>query len=412
MKLVSVGLVLILCAGMAQADISGLVDLRLVQGDGTRSWLYEGLGKQRFDGSDDGLQLGQAVVEVKSELTDTLSGKLVVNGYSDRNSFADVTEAYLQWKPLPIDGYRFKAKVGALFPTLSLENSGPGWTNPWMISNSAINTWVGEELRTLGSEVSFSRPGQLNGSAHDIELVGALYRANDPAGALLTWRGWSLGDRITGLTERLTLPDLPVYETGGQLAWQANWEEPFHEIDNRYGYYTGINYGYNGWLNLRALHYDNRGNPRVLQNGQYAWTTRFDHLALRVDFPQELTLMAQYMTGYTQMGRAVRGAIIDFDARYLLLSKAFGRQRLSLRYDKFSTTDEDYTLGDNNAEDGHAIAIAWLFNLNESSQLGSEYLAVSSQRPGRLYLDYTGNNPDAGNWLRETSLQVFYRYKF
>ena len=100
----------------AQASISGQLDLRAFSADDSRSWVYEGLGKQRFDQDQGNIKLGQAIIEAHGNLTSTLSGKLVFNGYDDREGFADVTEAYLQWKPLPLNGYRVKTKLGAFFP--------------------------------------------------------------------------------------------------------------------------------------------------------------------------------------------------------------------------------------------------------------------------------------------------------
>ncbi|RYZ87571.1 MAG: hypothetical protein EOO68_27470, partial [Moraxellaceae bacterium] len=169
-----------------RAEVSGLIDVRAVKADDTQTWLYEGLGKQRFDEAHDGIKLGQAILDLRANLTDTITGKLVFNGYDERNGFADITEAYVQWKSLPVESKYFsrsrvRAKVGAFFPAISLENNGVGWSNPWMLSTSAINNWVGEELRTLGAEFSWSRPGQLNDSPHDIDLTYAVFTANDPA---------------------------------------------------------------------------------------------------------------------------------------------------------------------------------------------------------------------------------------
>ena len=43
-------------------------------------------------------------------------------------------------------------KAGAFFPAISLENDDLGWTSPYTLTPSAINSWIGEELRTIGSE--------------------------------------------------------------------------------------------------------------------------------------------------------------------------------------------------------------------------------------------------------------------
>jgi len=401
-----------LISAAAQATIHGQLDLRAVAASDTRGWVYEGLGKQRFDKDHGNLKLGQAIIEMRGDLGDTLSGTLALNGYDDRRGFADVTEAYVQWKPLPIEGYRIKTKVGAFFPPLSLENFNVGWTNPWMVSSSAINTWVGEELRTLGAEVSISRPGIMHQSPHDIELLYSAFAANDPAGGLLSWRGWSVGDRITGLSETLPYPDLPgIYGPAGLFQRQGAFEKPFKELDDHYGFYAGVNYGYNGRIQLHALHYNNRGDPLVLKDQQWAWETEFDQMALRLDLPGKLVLLSQYMRGYTRFGVYGYGVDVDFKAHYLLLSKALGRHRLSARFDQFETADRDDMPGDNNSETGHALAVTWLYQLSTYQQSGVEILRISSAREGREYLQ---GNADEGadKPLPESSLQLFYRINF
>jgi hypothetical protein len=82
-------------------------------------------------------------------------------GDDDRNPL-DLTEAYLQFRPYPLNGYRFRLKAGAFHAPISLENRAAGWESPYTLSYSAINTWLGEELRTIGVE------GQLDwlGRAH------------------------------------------------------------------------------------------------------------------------------------------------------------------------------------------------------------------------------------------------------
>lgn len=411
------GILIIFCllfiAPWAMADVSGLIDIRAVKADNTQSWIYEGMGKQRFDRAHDGIKLGQAILSFNGNLTDTITGKLVLDGYDDRKGFADVTEAYVQWKPLPLEGYRFKTKAGAFFPGISLENSGVGWTNPWMLSTSAINTWVGEELRTLGAEFSIARPGQLHNSSHDIDFNYAIFTANDPATSLLAWRGWSIGDRITGLTEGLPLPNLPgIYGPTGIFDSQGNREKPFVEIDHHYGYYAGFTYGYNNWISVRALHYNNRGDPLGIYEEQWSWLTSFDHVALKIDFEHNFSLLSQAMRGTTRWGAEGYGVHTTYESCYLLLSQALGKHRVSARYDKFRMDDKDRMPGDDNSEDGHAVALTWLVNLDESNQVGTEYLKIFSTRAGREYLGGTMDVKAGSAVVAEKNLQVFYRYKF
>jgi hypothetical protein len=70
---------------------------------------------------------------------------------------------------------------------------------------------------------SLGRSGQLNNSPHDFDVSYALFKANDPATSLLAWRGWSIGDRTTGLTEHLPFPNMPsVYGSTGIFDSQGN----------------------------------------------------------------------------------------------------------------------------------------------------------------------------------------------
>ncbi|MCB1658749.1 MAG: hypothetical protein KDI39_11030, partial [Pseudomonadales bacterium] len=132
----------------------GLADLRLVQSNSTQSWLNEGLDKQRFDENDQALQLGQAVISYKANLIDTVSGHAWLNAYTDRHEGIDVGEAFIKWRPIPQSAWRWQTRLGMFFPEMSLENTGLGWTSDYLISNSAINTWIGEEFRTLGAELN------------------------------------------------------------------------------------------------------------------------------------------------------------------------------------------------------------------------------------------------------------------
>lgn len=395
------------------AEVKGLLDVRAVSGDDTTSWLHQGLGKQRFDETDNGLQLGQAVLDVSQPLAATLNARLDVNAYTNRNSKVDVSDAFLQWKPLPIEGYRFKARAGAFFMPISLENTGPGWTSPWMLSTSAINTWIGEEFRTMGVELSFARPGQFHDSPHSVEILGSVFAVNDPAGTLLAWRGWSVGDRISGLNEHIDLPDISVYKPEGPFSRQAPSEKPFKEIDHRAGYYVGLHYDYENWMRWQWLHYDNRADPTAFHEGQYGWTTRFDHLGLRLDLPYETTVLTQWINGSTRMGAQIdRSVRANFHAAYCLISKATGDERWTLRYDRFQVDDRDLTPEDNNAERGYALALGWQHRLRPRHVVGAEGLLINSVHAGRAYLHGADNETATTSWLREDSWQLFYRYAF
>ncbi|MCA1929516.1 hypothetical protein, partial [Rheinheimera sp.] len=71
-----------------------------------------------------------------------------------------VTEAWLNWSPLPVSGYRIRARAGVFYPAMSLENTDLAWTSPYTSSFSAINSWIAEEVKTRAVELSVSRPGR------------------------------------------------------------------------------------------------------------------------------------------------------------------------------------------------------------------------------------------------------------
>jgi hypothetical protein len=71
-----------------------------------------------------------------------------------------VTEAWLNWSPLPVSGYRVRGRAGVFYPAMSLENTDLAWTSPYTNSFSAINSWIAEEIKTRAVELSVSRPGR------------------------------------------------------------------------------------------------------------------------------------------------------------------------------------------------------------------------------------------------------------
>lgn len=383
---VLLGSVLTMPVFAIEAEWHGLVDARAVASDSQQSWLYEGLDKQRFDQDHQGLQLGQAVLTGRVQLADTLSAQAWLNGYDHRNYGAGVGEAFVQWKPLPSSAWRWRAKAGLFFPELSLENSGLGWTSDYLISSSAINTWVGEELRTLGTEWGFRYNGALVGSSHDWQMNIGAFRWNDPAGGLLAWRGWSVGDRVTASHERVPFPALTVFAPNGYWAGQIQGIEPFREIDGKTGYYLNAAYHYLDNLTVTVMHYDNRGNPKAFVDGQWAWDTSFNHLGIRWQ-QAAWTVMGQVMSGRTIMGYTPQHDLIaDFAAWYGLASYQWQKQRVSARYDRFWLSDRDGKVADPNGEYGSAIAVAWNWQCWPQADVGVEYLRITSDRDARQLL--------------------------
>src|SRR6185503_1848518 len=125
-------------------------------------------------------------------------------------------------------------------------------------------------------------------------------------GTLLAWRGWALGDRQTGVSDRPALAPIPSIEPGGLFEQAPRWVQPFREIDGRIGYYAAASYKKTGLVDVRAIHYDNRADPGVFDGLQYAWHTRFVSVAGHLDVGP-LELLGQYLDGRTTMGRKPDG---------------------------------------------------------------------------------------------------------
>jgi len=228
------------------------------------------------------------------------------------------------------------------YPRLSLENTGAGWSTPYTLSSSAINAWVAEEIRTTGIEFSMShRPAVLNG-AHTFSINLAAFGGNDPAGSLLAWKGWSVHDRQTRPSDDLPLPPVPQLLPGGMFGHQEPYAEPLLELDDAVGFFVNLEWQMGRRLLLRVARYDNEADPAVFERGQYGWYTEFNHVGVQATLPWELGLFAQWMGGSTVMGPWLGEwypVDAEYDAYYLMLTRAFGRHRVSVRYDEFSVTD-------------------------------------------------------------------------
>ena len=389
-------LLLAVLAGPTLADrepsrydfVSGL-DLSYVSANGNPSWLDGSAGKLRYDGDTDGLMLSRAFGDFRVRLADTLDAHVVAAAFDDGISSAvDLTEAYLEWRPLAQSASRYRLKLGAFYPRISLENTGPAWTSPYTISSSAINTWVGEELRAYGAEFSLSRRPQALGGAQSFTLFGSVFYDNDTAGGLIAWKGWSVHDRQSRLRDEIPLPPVPQIQPGMWFGLQDPYITPTLEIDHTYGYYLGGEWLVNRRFLMRIMHYDNRTDPFGYKDGQFAWHTWFDSAGLQATLPGDVGLFAQWMEGYTVWGTITDGAYavdVEFASYYLMLTKSIDRQRISARFDHFSIDENDQIPLDDNTETGHVWTLSYRFEVSPMVSLAAEWLAITSQRPAWAY---------------------------
>lgn len=349
-----------------------------------QSWLREGTGITRYDSHSEEFRVSQAMAEMEIDFANSWQLHATAYYYPDGEKHLGFTEAALIYQPLT-SGWKHKVRVGAFYPNFGFENPKAGWQSPYTYTFSAINSWVAEELRTLGGEWQITRPGSQHNSNHTFSVISSLFSGNDGAGTLLSWRGWALHDRQTLLGERVAFANYPSLT--GPLEKQPNWVEPFLETDDRFGYYVGAHWRYQRSSELRLYRYDNRGDPlQVDAQGQYAWDTTFWSLSAKHLFSREWRMIAQWMNGTTGMGDS-NAVKIDFDAWYVLTSYKYQQHRFSLRYDNFETIDRDDNKFDTNDSRGHAWTLAWRYQPIELVEVGLEYLYATSWNDNRVTPD-------------------------
>ncbi|MEQ1580631.1 MAG: hypothetical protein ABL964_08570 [Steroidobacteraceae bacterium] len=381
-------------------EFTAQVDVRLIAANTPlRSFMHGGLGLLLFDEERDGVRVGPVMLDYSGPLTDTLRATVTAfaNGDNDKNPI-DLTEAVLEWRPVPASQWRWRAKLGAFYPPVSMENRGIGWQSIYSLSPSAINTWIGEEVRTIGGELSLTAAGAGVGRPFDISAIVGVYGWNDPMGVVIQQRGWAIHDRQTALFGRL--PDI-----NGLPAGDGSFEL-FREIDNRVGYYAGLEFSWQDRVVARALHYDNRGDPAQFDKEEYAWLSRFDSFGVRIELPRDWTVIAQRLEGDTGIGASNDGKgyhILDFSSEFVLVSKAYGRHRGSARYERFQTRTVRASAFFNSNQDGDAWTLAYRYDVSDRWQLQAEALQIDSTLSHRRL---QGTSPGAV----ERSLQLVARY--
>jgi hypothetical protein len=377
-----------------ELDLS--LDVRAVSSTATPSRLGGGLGTLRYDAQHEGLRLGYLRLGYRGDVTQTLRVTAEAVSYGDHDvNPIDLTEIYAEWRPIPRSAWRSRLKVGAFYPDISLENRMRGWRSPYTLSYSAINTWVGEELRTIGSEYSLDWLGLTNGHDFEFSARAALFGWNDPAGTVVATRGWGLNDRQDTLFGRFAARGQPLPA-----------RTVIHdEMDRRAGYQAGLNFGYRGLLQLRALHYDNRADPSVYASriNDVAWQTYFDSAGLRWTPDAHWTLIAQWLHGRT-FAQAAPGNAFSFHSEFLLGSWKHGANRVSLRYDRFASTQDATNFNFNIHDDGHAWTVSLQRSLRAHWSATIEWLGVRSSNTRRQLI----GQPVTGS---EQQLQLALRYE-
>ena len=388
----------VLPTGAVDFQFHALADARLVFAPNDDGYLDGGLGKLRY-GEDDGhprAHLGHAIGEGRAQILPELMATATTRLDPDYGPGLDLLEAYLRYRPAPTGAWRWSVKAGAFFPPVPLENDEIGWTSHWTLTPSAIDSWVGAELRVIGAEGTL----EWDGADSTVTLIGGLFGDNDPAGVMMADRGWNFDDRVTGLFEKSRLPD----------AYAALTHQPtplytsvYGEIDNQPGWYLDLRYEPQDWGGFEIMRYDNDADASRSRNGLFAWHTDFWNFGLRKQI-DALTLLAQAMTGKTTVEPPGFRSDTDFKSAYLLAGWQMENWWFAARADVFQTrTGTSAGAVSPLSEDGSAGTVSVSWQAKEWLRLTGELLQVDSRRGQR---SLTGDAPRQS----ETQFQLAGRF--
>lgn len=373
-------------AAWAESDIlsrdtlSGVVAVRVGAADGEGSWTDGGFGKARF-GGEAGAQIDGDLVW-RPRFSWDWSGMVDIQAAPDQTYGIDVGEAYARYKPMPSGPTRVQARVGLFYPPISLEHGGGAWLPEDTITPSAINSWVGEELKVAGIEGELTHIFE---GGPSLTATAGVFTHGDTAGTLLSLRGWSLGDVKSSAAQRFMLPPLSPF----LATKQAPFTTPVKELDGRTGWYGRLAWRGPG-LSLEVLYYDNRGDRIAMTYPkEWSWDTRFWSAGAVWAPDERTTVRAQAMHGVTYMGYATPKVWIDagYNAAYgMVTRKATGRDTLSARLDWFEVTDHTWQAADPNREWGWAGTLAWKRALNDHTDLLVEAMHIDTDGRARTRL--------------------------
>ncbi|OUS39534.1 hypothetical protein A9R01_01215 ['Osedax' symbiont bacterium Rs2_46_30_T18] len=394
--------------GAVEFKANGIVDFRLSHNDTSTSYLQGGYGKFSSDSSA-GIALSQIGGQFSATWDSGVSANLVLNGYSEEGeSRAGVTEAYVKYKSLPsASGYRWENRTGLFYPHISLENRAFAWASVNTLNSSTLNTWLGEEIRLLGSEIKLTRLGKMHGDPYDVSLTTSVFGNNDPAAALLAWHGWTSSNRQTFWGQARAFPQGPAQQTGQVLEHQDSVSKPYLELDDRLGYLVQLDWRQHRKGHILFGYYDNRALPFIVENGQYGWDTNFAYASAAWKLAPGLQLSAQYLAGTTLMQMPSGEDVVNnsYSSAFVALSKQLDKHKFSVRVEEFSVTDRDQQVRDNNDEYGRAATVNYTYRLTKPWFLSAEYSVIKSNRPSREYLSQPAK-------LTEQQLQFAARYFF
>jgi hypothetical protein len=393
-------------------EVHGVAAGRVFDVQSQAPWIDGGYGRLTEGalepkGTEAGLR-GRAQLGLDFKFSETfrlhLQGTLQGDPSSSRGAKGGLVEAFLQYQPELTPRTTLRFRGGAFFPPTSLENTDRLWQSPYTITDSALNTWIGEEVRLTGLDAELE---QKVGRDDRLDVAGAVFGVNDTAGTLVAWRGWDFGDRLTTLGEVLPLPPLSSFAPGGAFADQRpDGTLPTDELDKRLGWQARVRWSRPRVALVQGAWTDN-GGDRGFYSGQYSWHTRFGQVGVQLHLGANLILVAEGAFGNTGMGPDEPGGPhvdVRFRVGYALVSWAKKEVRLSLRVDGFHNDDLDGT-AEPDGEKGWSFTAAGFWRARSFLRLGLEYIDVRAPRPAARF---SGADPDTDARRGQAEVRILF----
>ncbi|HUP47687.1 MAG TPA: hypothetical protein VNA04_02740 [Thermoanaerobaculia bacterium] len=357
--------------------LRGFLTGRAGHATGPESWMEGGFGRLDFSET-----AAMAIAEVGLDWNPSpyfgvhLHGVARAEPESFRGRRAGLVAGFVELRNTS-EQNRIQLRAGQFFLPTSRENKGDLWSSPYTVSFSALNTWMGQEVRPVGLDLEWRHT---TAGFNALTIGATLFQGNDTMGTLLAWRGWSVGNRLPVFDELAPLPplwSLPIFIPDQN----PDGTTPFrNDLDGRTGWSARARLAYTDRAVLQVTHVDNRGDY-LLYGDEYAWKTKFTAVGGEVGSSDGTVVAAEWLRGFTGMGPyldflAGRPVMVGFEAAYVLLSHKRGRHRFSGRIDAFSLDDRDNGAEDS-TEDGASWTLAWLYELTPRIRTAVEFTQIT-----------------------------------
>ena len=346
------------------------------------AWTDGGFSKLRY--VEDGFEAFRLFGEYHGRITPTLRARVVVDYVDDASGGLDLTEAVIDWRPIPRSRNQHQLRFGAFYPSFSLENGDRGWQSPFTYSYSAINTWIGEEIRPFGAEWSLRRRFEgLPQQPRSARVRGRVLRQRSGRHAALLAR--LVAARSADAVERRARDSAAAVHDEAATAFAVHGDSII--VPARTAASSGVMRAVRSCssrattiarIRIRSRTASGVGAPisiispcrsacpRISASSCSGWTARTEWLTAALPNGTRLP-----MSEYAQD---------RFESQFVMLTRTLGaNQRLAVRYDTFST-ERPAAMPVLHSDAGHAWTLSYRIDATERFSGGIEWLRIDSQR--------------------------------